>query len=84
MEIYVGNLPSQVNTSQLTALFQQYGKVTAARMITDKFSGVSRGFGFVAMPEREEAVGAISAIAGQEFQGKMLDVREALTQSHYK
>ena len=84
IEIYVGNLPPQVNAGQLSELFQHYGKVTAVRIITDKFSGLPRGFGFVEMPERDEAVLAIANLAGRDFHGGKLDVREALTKSHIK
>ena len=84
MEIFIRNLPSTVSTSQLTALFQQYGQVASARVITDKFSGLSRGFGFVNMPKREEALSAIKTISGQDFQGNKLDVSEARTQSRMR
>lgn len=84
MEIFVGNLPPQVNTSQLIALFQQYGTVIAGRIITDKFSGLSRGFGFVIMPERDEALSAITAVSGKEFHGNKLNAGAALTQSRMR
>lgn len=84
MEIYVGNLPSQVDIDQIAALFQQFGKVTKVRIVTDKFSGLSRGFGFVIMPEDHEAASAITSLAGKDFLGSKLDVREALTQSRIK
>ena len=82
MEIYVANLPSEINTSQLKALFETYGKVINSRVITDKFSGLSRGFGFVSMPNREEALLAIKSLSGFELQRNKLIVSQAETQSH--
>lgn len=77
MDIYVGNLPYTVNDSQLKEMFDQYGNVTSARVIIDKFSGDSKGFGFVDMPEKSEAVEAISALDGKDFDGRALRVNES-------
>ena len=60
MNIYVGNLPNSVNEGDLREVFQAFGEVSTAAVIKDKFSGESRGFGFVEMPKKEEADKAIS------------------------
>jgi cold-inducible RNA-binding protein len=77
MDIYVGNLPYSMNDSQLQELFEQHGSVTSARVIVDKFSGDSKGFGFVEMPEKSEATAAISALDGHEVDGRKLRVNES-------
>ncbi len=77
MDIYVGNLSYQTDDQQLRELFEQHGKVTSSRVITDKFSGQSKGFGFVEMPDATEANKAISALNEQEFQGRNLRVNES-------
>ncbi len=77
MDIYVGNLPYGVNDSQLKELFEAHGGVTSARVILDKFSGDSKGFGFVEMPEKSEATAAISALDGNDFDGRKLRVNES-------
>jgi len=81
MEIYVGNLPSKLDISELTVLFRQYGRVTDFRIVTDKFSGRPRGFGFVVMPENDEAAVAIKALSGKDFHGNRLQVSAAQSQS---
>jgi len=77
MNIYVGNLPRNVSESELKETFQTYGEVATASIIKDKYSGESRGFGFVEMPNREEAEKAIAALNGQELKGRPLTVNEA-------
>ena len=77
MDIYVGNLPYSVNDSQLQELFTQYGNVTSARVIIDRFTGNSKGFGFVEMPEKDEATAAINALDGNDFEGRSLRVNES-------
>jgi RNA recognition motif-containing protein len=77
MDIYVGNLSYQTDDQSLRELFEQYGNVTSSRVITDKFSGQSKGFGFVEMPDAEEANKAISALNEQEFMGRNLRVNES-------
>ena len=67
MDIYVGNLPYAATDKELRELFESYGTVTSARVIIDKFSGQSKGFGFVEIPDREEAMKAIEAINGSDF-----------------
>ena len=77
MDIYVGNLPYKAGDQQLQALFEPHGTVTSARVIVDKFSGESKGFGFVEMPDRNEALNAINALNEQEFMGRKLRINES-------
>ncbi|HWQ13232.1 MAG TPA: RNA-binding protein [Roseiflexaceae bacterium] len=77
MNLYVGNLASQVTEEELERTFGAYGKVQSATIIRDKFSGDSRGFGFVEMPSQEEGLAAIAGLAGVELQGRRLTVNEA-------
>ncbi|HHS50541.1 MAG TPA: RNA-binding protein [candidate division Zixibacteria bacterium] len=77
MDIYVGNLSYDTTDDDLQGLFQQYGSVVSARVIVDKMSGRSRGFGFVEMPEQAEGEKAIEATNGMEFQGRTLRVNES-------
>jgi len=77
MDIYVGNLSYQTDDQQLRELFEQYGNVTSSRVITDRFSGQSKGFGFVEMPDSAEANAAIQALNEQEFMGRNLRVNES-------
>ena len=77
MDIYVGNLAYSTADDDLKQLFEQHGKVSSARVITDKFSGRSRGFGFVEMPEKGEAESAINATNGADFMGRDLRVNES-------
>ena len=75
--IYVGGLPFSSNDQQLTAVFAAYGEVTSAKVITDKFSGQSRGFGFVEMSNDQEAMSAIEKLNGSDMDGRKLTVNEA-------
>ena len=77
MDIYVGNLPYSADDQKLQELFSQYGTVTSARVIVDKFSGDSKGFGFVEMPDKSEALAAINATNDQDFMGRNLRVNES-------
>jgi RNA recognition motif-containing protein len=75
--IYVGNLVWETTPDDLLALFQEYGQVARAQVITDKETGRSRGFGFVEMNDDTEAQAAIDALNGQDFRGRALTVNEA-------
>ncbi|MFA6434427.1 MAG: RNA-binding protein [Elusimicrobiales bacterium] len=75
--IYVGGLPFSANDEQLSAVFAAHGSVTSAKVITDKFSGQSRGFGFVEMSNDEEAMAAIEKLNGSDMEGRKLTVNEA-------
>lgn len=75
--IYVGNLPWSTTTDELYAMFQQYGTVTRAQVVTDRETGRSRGFGFVEMPNEAEAQAAIAALNNQQMNGRPLTVNVA-------
>jgi len=77
MNIYVGNLPYAVDRDELRDIFAAYGEVAAARVVTDRESGRSKGFGFVEMPNDEEAKKAIEALNGNEIGGRKAVVNEA-------
>ncbi|MER3424792.1 MAG: RNA-binding protein, partial [Nitrospiraceae bacterium] len=79
-KIYVGGLPYSATELQLNDLFAQHGTVESARVITDKFTGQSRGFGFVEMSTAEEASAAIAALNGTQIDGRTLTVNEAKPQ----
>lgn len=75
--IYVGNLPYDTTGDDLVQLFQSYGTVTSGQVIIDKFSGRSRGFGFVEMANDDEAQAAIEALNGSSYGNRPLTVNEA-------
>jgi len=77
MNIYVGNLSHDVTDEDLRQEFETFGQVESATVIKDKFSGESRGFGFVEMPSKEEATAAISGLEERELKGKKINVNEA-------
>ena len=77
MNIYVGNLSSTVNESDLRETFQAFGEVSTTSIIKDKFSGESRGFGFIEMPKKDEAEKAISMLNGKDMKGRTATVNEA-------
>jgi cold-inducible RNA-binding protein len=76
-KLYVGNLKYETTDKQLEELFAQAGKVVSANVITDKYSGRSKGFGFVEMSSEEEAKKAIEMLNGQEYDGRKMIVNEA-------
>ena len=77
MNIYVGNLSHDASDSDLQKAFEAFGQVASINIIKDKFSGQSRGFGFVDMPNKDEAQAAIAGMGGKEFMGRALNVNEA-------
>lgn len=77
MNIYVGNLPRATSEEELRQAFEGFGRVSSSAIIKDKFSGESRGFGFVEMPEKNEAQAAIAAMNGKDLGGRTLTVNEA-------
>ncbi|HEU5408448.1 MAG TPA: RNA-binding protein, partial [Nitrospira sp.] len=79
-KIYVGGLPYSATEQQLSDLFAAHGAVASARIMTDKFTGQSRGFGFVEMSSDSEAQAAITALNGSEMGGRTLTVNEARPQ----
>jgi len=76
-KVYVGGLPYSATEAEVEALFAEHGTVASARVITDKYTGQSRGFGFVEMSTPEEAQAAISALHSTEMGGRTLTVNEA-------
>jgi RNA recognition motif-containing protein len=77
VNIYVGNLSRDVGESDLKEAFQVFGEITTCNIIKDKFTGESRGFGFVEMPNKEEADKAIAGMNGKDLKGRNLTVNEA-------
>jgi len=77
MNIYVGNLSNDVTDEDLRQEFEEFGQVTSATVIKDKFSGESRGFGFVEMPSKEEASEAITSLQERDLKGRKINVNEA-------
>jgi cold-inducible RNA-binding protein len=81
MNIYVGNLSYEVNEEDLQEAFKAFGQVESAKIITDKYSGQSKGFGFVEMPSKAEGQSAIDGLNGKELKGRTLNVNEARPRS---
>ncbi|MCS6927724.1 MAG: RNA-binding protein [Candidatus Binatia bacterium] len=80
-KLFIGNLPFQTTNEELETLFGQIGDVSSVSIITDKFTGRSRGFGFVEMDNAQEAQVAIERLNGYELQGRALTVNEAKPQA---
>ncbi len=81
MNIYVGNLSREVTKDDLLEAFEEFGQVESVKIITDRVSGESRGFGFVEMPAEAEAQSAINGLNGKELKGETLKVNEARPRS---
>jgi RNA recognition motif-containing protein len=77
MNIYISNLSFKVEDSDLRQLFEEYGEVSSAKVITDRYTGRSRGFGFVEMPDNDASLKAISELNQAEYDGKVITVNEA-------
>jgi cold-inducible RNA-binding protein len=77
MKIYVGNLSYDADDDDLRDAFSPHGEVESASVLTDRYSGRSRGFGFVEMPNAEEAAAAIAGLNGADHMGRALTVNEA-------
>jgi RNA recognition motif-containing protein len=77
MNIYVGNMSSELTEQELNEAFAAYGQISSVRIIKDRYTGEPRGFGFVEMPEKTEAEAAIAGLNGKDFKGKALTVNEA-------
>ncbi|MCF6157408.1 MAG: RNA-binding protein [wastewater metagenome] len=77
MNIYVGNIARETTEEDLRETFKTFGQVTGVTIIKDKFTGESRGFGFVEMPSKAEAQSAITDLNGKELKGRTLTVNEA-------
>jgi len=78
MNIYVGSLNFKMQETELKEIFEEYGEVTSARIITDKYSGRSKGFGFVEMPDEADAKRAIKELNGAEVGGRTIVVNESV------
>jgi RNA recognition motif-containing protein len=77
MRIYVGNLPYTVTDDELREMFAEFGELASAEVITDKYSGRSKGFGFVDMPNNAEADQAVKSLNDTSVKGRKLTVNEA-------
>jgi RNA recognition motif-containing protein len=77
MRIYVGNLSYSVTSEDLREVFGEYGEVTSAEVVQDKFSGQSKGFGFVDLPDNSDADRAIKELNDQPYKGRKMAVNEA-------
>ena len=77
MRIFVGNLSYQTQSADLEAAFSAFGEVESATVITDRYSGRSKGFGFVEIPDNSQAQAAITGMNGAELEGRALTVNEA-------
>jgi len=81
MNIFVGNLSPGITEDDLQQAFEAFGKIASVTVIKDKFSGESRGFGFVEMPDKAEAQSAIDGLNGKDLKGQTLNVNEARPRS---
>lgn len=77
MNIYISNLDTQLRNDDLRNLFSTYGDVESAEIAIDSFTDLPRGFGFVEMPQEEEARAAIAALQGKELSGRVITVQQA-------
>ncbi len=77
MNVYVGNLSYDLSEEDLKTAFEEYGEVTSAKIISDRYSGRSKGFGVVEMSSDDEAKAAIEGLAGKELAGRAIVVNEA-------
>lgn len=84
MNIYVGNLSRDTTDDDLQKAFEAFGRVLSVTIVKDKFSGQSRGFGFVGMPNNKEAQAAIDGMNGKEFMGRALNVNEARPRPNHR
>jgi RNA recognition motif-containing protein len=80
MKIYVGSLPYRITGADLKEIFEEYGEVVSSTVITDKYSGRSKGFGFVEMSNDDEAKTAIEQLNSAELEGRTIVVNQALEQ----
>ena len=78
MNIFVGSLPYNLKEDELKEIFEEYGEVTSAKIITDKFSGRSKGFGFIEMSDDEAAKKSIEELNGAELNGRAIVVNESI------
>jgi RNA recognition motif-containing protein len=81
MNIYIGSLSTTITSDDLKKAFEAYGQVDEVKIITDRYTGESRGFAFVQMPVKAEAVAAIDGLNGSELKGRTIVVNEARPRS---
>ena len=81
ISVYIGNLPYDTTEEQVIALFKEFGEVNRAALVKDRETGRPRGFGFVEMPNDDEARKAIDALSGKDYEGRPLTVNEARNRS---
>lgn len=81
MNIYVGNLSYELTEEELRQAFEQFGRVNSVSILKDRYTGQSRGFGFVEMPAKAEAQAAIDGLNGKDLKGRALKVNEARPRS---
>lgn len=81
MNIYVGNLPKTTNSDNVRKAFETFGKVGEVKLIEDRMSNELRGFGFIEMPSKDEAMEAIKTLNGSDLDGRSLVVNEAKPKS---
>jgi RNA recognition motif-containing protein len=81
MNIYVGNLSQQVTENDLREAFESFGQVTDIKIIKDRFTSESKGFGFIEMPAKQEAESAMEDLNGTDLKGKTINVNEARPRS---
>ena len=81
MNLYIGNLSYEVTEEDLKEAFGAFGEISSVKVIKDNFSGASRGFGFVEMPNNSEADSAMKALNGEELKGKPIKISEARPKS---
>lgn len=77
MKLFIGNLDEKIESYHLKEAFSEFGKVKSANVVTEKGSGKSRGFGFIEMPNDDEAKNVIKNVNGGTWEGKVLNIREA-------
>ena len=77
MNIYIGNLSQDTTADKLRALFTEFGEIEEIKIIKDRFSGQSKGYGFIEMPSNSEADQAIKALNGKQFDGNFIKVKPA-------
>ncbi len=78
MNIFVGNLNYAITEDDMREIFEEYGELSSVKLITDKFTGRSKGFGFVEMPDAEQAKKAIEELNGAEVEGRTMVVNESI------
>ena len=83
MNIYIGNLDYKVNEEDLRGIFEEYGDVSEAKIISDKYSGKSKGFGFVVMEKESDATKAINELNGATLENRKMVVNEARERKSY-